>query len=146
MIHRLFFDTNVLLDHLLEREPFTDDAQALWAMAERKEAVGCVAALSFNFVYYITRHEVNERAARRGIKAMRDVFEVVEVDAQIINHAIDAGSRGFADFEDAIQHACAIRADATHLLTRDKKGFKRSAVPVVGPNDYLASLPGDRSG
>lgn len=143
MTHRLFFDTNVLLDHLLDREPFADDAAELWSMAERREVVGCIAALSFNFVYYIVRHQADERAARRAIKGLRDVFEVVEVDHQIINQAIDAGTRGFGDFEDAIQHACAIRTGATYLVTRDPTGFKRSEVPVVSPEAYLASLSGE---
>lgn len=134
MNHRLYFDTNVLLDHLLERAPFADDATELWSMAERREVVGLVAALSFNFVYYIVRHQAGERAARRTIKGLRDVFEIVEVDAQIIHQALDAD---FPDFEDAIQHACAIRARATHLVTRDVAGFRRSEVPVVSPKAYL---------
>jgi len=37
MSDRLFFDANVLLDHLLDREPFADDATELWSMAERRE-------------------------------------------------------------------------------------------------------------
>ena len=140
MSHRLFLDTNVLLDHLLDREPFADDATELWSMAERREVVGLVAAISFNFVYYIVRHEADERAARRAIKGLRDVFETAEVDAQIINQAIDSG---FADFEDAIQHACAIRAQASHLVTRDLVGFRRSEVAVVSPHSYLGTQADD---
>lgn len=137
MSHRLYFDTNVLLDHLLDRGPFADDATALWSMAERREATGLVAALSFNFVYYIVRHEADERAARRAIKGMRDVFQIVEVDSQIIHQAMNSS---FADFEDGIQHACAVRSKATHLLTRDLTGFRRSEIPVVSPDVYLATL------
>lgn len=140
MSHRLYFDTNVLLDHLLDRRPFADNAAVLWSMAERREATGLVAALSFNFVYYIVRHEADERAARRAIKGMRDVFQIVEVDSQIIHQAMNST---FADFEDAIQHACAVRSKATHLLTRDLAGFRRSEVPVVSPDVYLATLAED---
>lgn len=136
MIHRLFFDTNVLLDHLLDRNPFADDAMELWSMAERRQVIGMISAVSFNFVYYIVRHEADERAARRAIKGLRDVFEVIEVDAQIIHQAIDSS---FADFEDAIQHACAVRGGATHLITRDLSGFRRSQVPVAGPDVYLST-------
>jgi predicted nucleic acid-binding protein len=135
MSDRLFFDTNVLLDHLLDREPFADDAAELWSMAERREIVGYISAVSFNFVYYIVRHCANERAARRAVRGLRDVFEIVEVDAQIIHQAIDSA---FPDFEDAIQHACAVRAGATYLVTRDLAGFRRSEVPVVTPDAYLA--------
>lgn len=104
--------------------------------------MGSVSAISFNFVYYIVRHQADERAARRAIKGLRDVFEATDVDAQIINQAIDSP---FADFEDAIQHACAIRAGATHLLTRDVAGFKRSEVPVISPDAYLNAEAGGTS-
>jgi len=140
MSDRLFFDTNVLLDHLLDREPFANDATELWSMAERRQVVGCISAVSFNFVYYIVRHQANERAARRALRGLRDVFEIIEVDAQIIHQAIDSA---FPDFEDAIQHACAVRAGATCLVTRDVAGFRKSEVPVVSPAAYLAGLPED---
>lgn len=136
MSHRLFFDTNVLLDHLLDRNPFADDATEVWSMAERREVVGLVSAISFNFVYCIVRHEADERTARRAVKVLRDVFEIVEVDAQITNQALDSR---FADFEDAIQHACAIRGRATHLVTRDLSDFRRSDMPVVSPEGYLCA-------
>ena len=138
MSDRLFFDTSVLLDHLLDREPFADDATELWSMAERREIVGYISAVSFNLVYYIVRHQANERAARRAVKGLRDVFEIAEVDAQIIHQAIDSA---FGDFEDAIQHACAVRAGATHLVTRDVRDFRRSEVPVIEPDVYLTDLP-----
>lgn len=134
MSHRLFFDTNVLIDHLLDRGDFAEDATELWSMAERRQIVGCISAVSFNFIYYIVRHQADERAARRAIKGVRDVFEVVEVDALIINQAIDSD---FADFEDAIQHACAIRTRATHLITRDLSDFRKAQMPVVSPDAYL---------
>jgi predicted nucleic acid-binding protein len=134
MNDRLFFDTNVLLDQLLDREPFANDADALWSMAESREVVGLISAISFNFVYYIVRHEADERQAIRAIKGLRDIFEAVAVDAQIINQAIDSG---FADFEDAIQHSCALRGQATHLVTRDLTGYRKSALPVIHPKAYL---------
>ena len=140
MSDRLFLDTNVLLDHLLDREPFADDAAELWSMAERREIVGCISAISFNVVYYVVRHQANERAARRAIEGLRDVFDITEVDAQIICQAIDSP---FADFEDAIQHACALRAGATHLVTRDLPGFRRSELPAVSPDAYLTNRPAD---
>ena len=140
MTDRLFLDTNVLLDHLLDREPFADDATELWAMAERREIIGCISAISVNNVYYIVRHNGTERKARLAVRGLRDVFEIVEVDAQIINQALDSG---FKDLEDGIQHACAWRADASALVTRDARGFRRASVRVVSPEAWLASRPAD---
>ena len=137
MTHRLFFDTNVLLDHLLERDPFADHAMALWSLAERREVVGLISAISFNFIYYIVRHEGDERAARLAVRGLRDVFEVVEVDAQIIAQALDSPVR---DFEDAIQYHCAIRGNADCLVTRDLHDFRHAKLPVLAPDAFIASL------
>ena len=138
MTARVFLDTNVLLDHLLGREPHAEDAGQVWAMVERGEIVGCVAAISFNFVYYVVRHEAGERSARRALSGMRDLFEIVAVDAQSIHQAIDSD---FSDVEDAIQHAAAVRAGAAPIITRDTTGFRRSSLPVMSPKAFLKSLP-----
>jgi predicted nucleic acid-binding protein len=141
MSKRLFIDTNVLLDHLLDRQPFADDATELWSMSERGQIIGCVSAISFNFVYYIVRHASNERTAKRAIKSLRDIFEIIEVDTQIINQAIDSG---FKDFEDGIQHACAQRAGTQAIITRNLADFKKADLPVLAPHVFLASIDESR--
>lgn len=137
----VFLDTNILLDHLLDREPFSQEAMQLWSMAERRRISGWVSAISFNFVYYIVRREVNETVARLAVSSLRDVFDIATVDAQIIHQAADSS---FSDFEDAMQHACAVRCSATHLITRDLEGFRHSEVPVMSPRSYLSLRSNDR--
>ncbi len=99
MSDRLFFDIDVLLDHLLDREPFADDATELGSMSERWRITGCVSAWSFAVVFYIVRHQAGEHVARRALRGLRDVFEIIEVDAQIIHQTIDSA---FPDFVDAV--------------------------------------------
>lgn len=131
------FDINVLLDVLLDREPFSGPAAELWTFAEKREIVGCVSALSIPTCYDLLRRLTTHRKAMTGIKAIRDVFDVVALDAQLIDQAIDSG---FADFEDAVQAYAAFRAGAECIVTRDPRGFKKSQVPVISPQAYLASL------
>lgn len=137
MMHRLFLDANVLLDHLLDRKPFADAAAEVWSMVERGEAPGLVSAISFNLVNYIVRHEAGERAARKALRGLRDIFEIVSVDPKVVRAAIEAP---FADFEDATQHACALNAKATHLLTRKERDFRQALLPVLSPAAYLRAL------
>jgi precorrin isomerase len=77
--------------------------------------------------------------ARLAVKSLRDVFEVITVDAHIINQAIDSK---FADVEDAIQHARAMRTGASHLITRDAAGFRHAEMAVVAPDAYLSARSG----
>ena len=133
----ILVDTNVLLDVLGKREPFYASATAVWSAVEAGEIVGAVSAISFNNTYYIIRKYGGESSARTAITAIRDIFTVVPLDAQIINQSIDSA---LADFEDAIQLHSAVRAGARYLVTRDPRHFPTDVLSVVSPDEYLAVL------
>lgn len=133
----ILIDTNVILDVLAKREPFYAPAAALWSAVERGETQGCVSAISFNNTYYILRKYGGKAKARTAVRAIRDVFEVVPLDVQILNLSIDSA---LLDFEDAIQLHSAVRAGAGYLVTRDPADFPTDALAVVTPDEYLAVL------
>ena len=134
----VFFDTNVILDVLLEREPFLTHSRRAWHLTEHGEIRGIVSALTFANAHYIVRGLRGEEIATAGMRLMRNIVEVVPLDAQILNQAIDAG---FKDFEDAIQYFSAQRANADFLLTRDADHFPRTGLKVMTPSDFLAARP-----
>ena len=136
----VFVDTNILLDVLLAREPFLADAQRLWTLCERKTIRGVVSAASFLNVYYIVRRLASRRDAERAIQGMRAIFQIIPVDGDAIDSAMKTGG---ADFEDAVQLACAICAKAVCVITRDERHFAGSALPVMAPNVFLAKLGRD---
>ena len=63
---------------------------------------------------------------------------VVPVDEDRIRHAL---AMKWADFEDAEQAACAEYAEVDYLVTRDKRGFRKSPVRTVTPAELLALSP-----
>ncbi|HTW94490.1 MAG TPA: PIN domain-containing protein [Tepidisphaeraceae bacterium] len=137
MSQTVFVDTNVLLDVLLARQPFVDHAQRIWSMAERAEIRAVVSAASFLNVYYIVARLSSRAQADRAIRGMLAIFQIAPVDTQIINQAVESGS---SDFEDAAQQACASRAGAVCIVTRDERHFGRSTVPAIGPDAFLAKI------
>jgi len=137
MIRHVFFDTNILLDVLTERQPFFEDAALLWTMAEKRQIEGIVSAMSLPTAYYLLRRVVGHRKAITGIKAVRSIFEIVTLDHHMIDQAIDAD---YSDLEDGIQACAALRAGADCIVTRDPKGFRKSDVPVLAPETLIASL------
>ena len=140
---RVLVDTNVLLDVLARREPFYAAAAAIWSMAERGEIRAVISAISFNNVYYVVRRAEGRAKAEKAMRLIRDVFESVPPDGQIINQAIDAGMH---DFEDAVQFHSAIRARAASLVTRNPGHFPKSELPVLTPEEFLAAWRGGAGG
>ncbi len=133
----VFFDTNILLDVLLARKPFLDHAQRLWSLAERGQFQAVVSSVSFLNVYYIVRRLASRADADRALRGMRAVFQVAAVDRDTIDQAIDARA---IDFEDAVQHACAMRVGALCIVTRDEAHFAGLSVPAIAPDAFLAKL------
>ncbi|MGA3065989.1 MAG: PIN domain-containing protein [Tepidisphaeraceae bacterium] len=130
-------DTNVLLDVLLARRPFVEPAQRLWSLAERRQIKGAVSAISFLNVYYVVRRLASRPQADRAVRGMRAIFQVIAVDREILDQAIDTR---FPDFEDAVQNACALRAGAVCIVTRNERHFARSAIPAIAPDAFLAKI------
>jgi predicted nucleic acid-binding protein len=133
----VFIDTNVLLDVLLAREPFVSDAQRVWTLAERRELQAVISAVSFLNVHYVVRRLASRREADRAMKGLRGVFQIAAIDRETVDQAIESR---ISDFEDAVQHACAVRVAARCIVTRDERHYGGSAIPILAPRAFLASL------
>ena len=133
----LFLDTNVLMDVIANREPFYHASAAVWSRTGSRGIVGWIAAISFNNVFYLTRKAAGAEAAIKAVIILREAFQVVPLDVDIVDRAIASGAR---DFEDAIQLCCALRAGANFLVTRNVRDFPASRLAIVSPEELLAVL------
>src|SRR5947208_3439133 len=101
---KIFLDTDVVLDHLADRQPFAEYAHRLLALAETGGIIACVSSLSFSNLYYILRKLKGHAGALVLLGKLGSLVRISAVtDAEI--HA--ALSSNFKDFEDAIQHFAA---------------------------------------
>ncbi|HPC93706.1 MAG TPA: PIN domain-containing protein [Sedimentisphaerales bacterium] len=132
----VFVDTNVLLDVLARREPFYAHSVGVWTLAEQGRVKGFISAISFNNIYYVTRKLRTRQAARRMMAFLRDTFEPVPLDKQILDQAIDAD---FEDLEDAIQYFSAVRAKSDCIISRDANVFPKPDLPVLTPAEFLSA-------
>ncbi len=135
---RTFVDTNVVLDVLLERQPFYERSAAVWTLAELGRIEGVICPVSFTNVFYIVDRMQDRGKARAAVRDMRDIFEPSVCDGQVINQAVDSE---ISDFEDAIQYFSALHCSAACLVTRNPTGFpRRPALPILPPEEFLTEL------
>jgi predicted nucleic acid-binding protein len=128
-------DTNVLLDVLAAREPFCRSSARVWSLAETGRVTGVISAISYNNCFYVVRKYAGREKAFEALRLLRDVFQPVDLTAQVLSQAMDAD---FADFEDAIQYFSALRAGAETLVTRNPDDFPRAGLGVLTPTEFLA--------
>lgn len=134
---RALIDVNVVLDVLAEREPFVSDSQAVLQLVEAGAVEGVLAAHSVTTLHYLLSKHLSKTKARKTLEDLLHLLGIVAVDEDRIRHAL---AMNWADFEDAVQAACAEKAEADYLVTRDKRGFKGSVVQAVTPAELVALI------
>jgi predicted nucleic acid-binding protein len=127
---RILFDTNVVLDVLLDRQPYVEASSAAWAAVESGISEGMLAAHAVTTIHYLVRKEVGNNKARRIMTAILRVFGVAAVDGAVVQEALQLP---FSDFEDAVTAAAARLAGCEYIVTRDPKGFRGSPVRPLTP-------------
>ncbi len=136
---RVLLDTNVILDLLLEREPWRAEAMAIAEASADGRIQPHVSASSITDVFYISRRLVGVAKARRVVRACLDTLQVISVTRDLL----DAADRRVGnDYEDNLQVECAIAARLDAIVTRDPKGFEGSPIPVMTPAELIVRLPG----
>ena len=131
---RIFLDTNILLDVLLDRKPFCETSSKLWRLAECGRLEAVISAISFNNVFYIVRKYAGKEAAQRTVEVMNVNFSVFPLTQDIISRAIAAK---LPDFEDSIQFFSAVSSEVDYIITRNAKDFPQESIPVLSPAAFL---------
>lgn len=134
---QFLFDTNVVLDVVLQRSEWLKDSLALWQAHHENKIVGYVSANSITDIYYLVRRQTNEATALKAVQLCLVVLEILPVNKETLWLA--EGMKG-GDFEDNVQIACATQANLNGIITRDKKGFELSEIQVYTPAELLAEL------
>lgn len=134
---RLLIDLNVVLDVVLEREPWCREAVALLDAVSRGAATGCIAGHAVATLYFLVNKASARVAAVTAVTDLLSICEIVPMGTEDFQRAL---ALGFADFEDAVQVAAALRAGCDCLVTRNARDFKGSPVDVRTPGEVLALL------
>lgn len=133
----ILFDTNVILDVLLERGDFVRESAALVNCVELAEINGFLSANSIATIYYIAQKAFSRQKAVKEIELLTEIFDIAPVNKTVI---VDALKLGFKDFEDAIIHESARCINADGIVTRNIKDFKKAKITVYSPAELLHSL------
>lgn len=65
---------------------------------------------------------------------MKSIIQIIAIEDKTVELALDSN---FTDFEDAIQYHTAKSKDVGFIITRNKKDYKKSRIPVCTAEEYL---------
>ena len=134
----VLIDTNIFIDVLQDRIPFTDNSQAVIGLVTQKKIKGAVAAHSITNLWYILRKTHSDEERRNYLLSLFEIFDVVSIDKNRLVAALE--NSNFKDFEDCLQDECAYAINADYIITRNAKDFESSMVKALTPEEFLENL------
>jgi predicted nucleic acid-binding protein len=135
----LLIDTNVVLDILLNRELFYNDAATIFDLSEQRLVKSYVSASAITDIYYIVQKECTKPIALEKLKDLLQVFYPATVSDTNIYQALDLN---WDDFEDSLQYIVGENISADYIITRDPRDFSPSTIAVVTPEQFVHLLTG----
>lgn len=131
---KVLIDTNVVIDLLAQREPFYKNTSRLFTLASKKLITAYVSSLTLVTTHFIVSRELSETETRKVIRRFKSIANVLDLKDAYLNMALDSD---FKDFEDAIQYHTALSNNLDAIITRNKRDFKKSHIPVYTTEEYL---------
>ena len=135
---KVFLDTNILIDLIAERKPFSKYAIDIFDKAENNLIKIYTSSHSIATSYYLLKKHISEKDLREILYALLDYLIIIPLDADILKKGLRSRHK---DFEDGLQIMCAYsKSEIDCIVTRNIKDFKYSEIPVFTPDQFLEKL------
>ena len=129
---RILFDTNIILDVLLNRKRFVELSSNLVGMVENNTIEGYLCATTITTLDYLITKTINKKQAKIEIKKLLTIFNIAGVNSTVIELSVNST---FDDFEDALQYYSGECCEVEGLVTRNTKDYKNTKLPIYTPDE-----------
>jgi predicted nucleic acid-binding protein len=135
---KVFVDTNILVDLIADRKPFSKFAIHLFSKAEEEKIILYTSSHSIATTHYLLKKYMDEKALREVLYNLLDYLTVIAINQDMIKRGLKSKHK---DFEDALQLICAYSIpEIDGIVTRNVKDFKDSEIPVLSPEEMAKHL------
>jgi len=137
-MNNIIIDSDILLDFLLQRQPFFDHSLKVLTLCEKGKVKGYITGLIISNAYYLLKKHFQHKMIMNDFRQLLVFLDVLTIEKNTILKAIDSE---FSDFEDALQNFSAeSNASINAIITRNIKDYKKSKLSVFTPAMFLEAL------
>ena len=133
---KILIDTNIILDLIQSREPFSENASKIINSYVKKENEGYISAHSLSDIFFILRKDKTVEERKALILNLCSFFIVIPEDKNFYTAVCQ--NNDWNDLEDGLKMKCADFENLDYIVTRDAgKGFNNSPVKVISAENFL---------
>ncbi len=135
---RIFVDTNIIVDLIADRKPFSKYAIELFSKAEEGKVQLFASSHSIATTHYLLKKYVDENHLRAILNDLLDYLIIVPIDVNTLKRGFKSKHK---DFEDALQIISATTVENIDcIVTRNIKDFRDSEILVLPPDELSMKL------
>jgi len=134
---KVFIDTDVFMDTILDRKPHAEYSTKLINLCEQNEIAGHSSSLVIANIYYILNKIAGYKKAIQAISKIRSLIAILPFTDKEIGESINAE---FKDFEDGVQYFIAVNHKIDCLITRNTKDFQKANIGILTAQEFLQTL------
>lgn len=135
---KVFLDTNIIVDLIADRKPFSKHAVEIFNRAEEKKIKLFTSSHSIATTHYLMKKYLDEKTLRDVLYNLLDYLTIAPVDLDVLKKGLRSKHK---DFEDAIQVLCASTIEKIDcIVTRNTRDFRDCEIPVLTPDELCIRL------
>jgi predicted nucleic acid-binding protein len=135
---KIFVDTNILVDLLADRKPFSKYAVEIFNASEKKKVKLFTSSHSIATTYYLLKKFIDDSSLRKTLLGLIEYMTIIPVDTEVLTKGLRSKQK---DFEDSIQIYCASTIEKIDcIVTRNVKDFKGCEILVLTPDELCSRL------
>jgi predicted nucleic acid-binding protein len=140
---KAYLDCNILLDWLLDREPFSTDAARIISITESKAMKSFVSPLTLANTWYLLHRATNRKIAEAFLLDALNLFQIVDVTEKATRQAV---VNRFRDFEDDLHYFATLDAGLDCIITRNQADFPEDNIEILDAGGFIKKYGLDVSG
>ena len=134
----VLIDTNVILDILLRREPYFEDAAMIGVLSEKGYIVGYISASAVTDVFYVAKRALKNKAT--ALILLKNILKTIRVASITEDTIYEALDLNWDDFEDSVQYVVGQSLAAEYIITRNPSDFAGAQIEAVLPEVFLNQI------
>ena len=137
MTYKIFLDTNIIIDLLMERKYELDAINEIINFSEKKIVELFISESVISATFYILRKEkkINPLAA---FQEMCKTVNMLSFSKDILYYPIEK----YSDKEDGLLYFLALKSKMNYFITRNVKDFTFivPSLPVMSPTNFIKEI------
>lgn len=135
---KVMCDTNIILDVLLERDPFSDASAEVLRLCEERKIQGFITASCITDIFYLVRKYLH--STDLAYNAVGKILEILKIASVTNNDVLLAYQAREKDFEDCLLATCAKTIGCDCIITRNKRDFENFGIKLYEPSEFITAF------